>query len=61
MNKHIERATWENSIEHHNPRRSDYLSYLAIGAGLVALLTFLWYMGVVADALISLLDASSGA
>jgi hypothetical protein len=35
---------------------TDYLSYLAIGAGFLALVAFLWWAGVVADALIGLIE-----
>jgi hypothetical protein len=39
----------------------DTMSKVAILAGLVGLLALMWYGGVIVDAVISLLDASSGA
>lgn len=36
--------------------KNDVLSLIAFAAGLIGLLTFLWYLGVIADTIISLVE-----
>lgn len=47
-----------NDRARRNGSKTDWLSILAVVAGLVALVTFLLYLGVIADAVIGLLELS---
>jgi hypothetical protein len=45
-----------NDFAPRNGSTTDYLSLIAVTAGVTGLLTFLWFVGVIADTLISLIE-----